>query len=57
VIGAGTNADYTFPAGTDFGAEYQIVTIEDDAEVAILNKPTDPAYVSQDGHIVGSPPT
>jgi hypothetical protein len=58
VVGVGTNADYTFPAGTDFGAEYQILDVEDDSEVGVLNKPTDPAWISVDQpyRVVGEPP-
>lgn len=48
VVGVGTNPDYTFPAGTDFGADYEILTVEDDAEVGVLNAPTSPAWMSVD---------
>jgi hypothetical protein len=48
VIGVGSNPDYTFPPETDFGADYLILTIEDDAEVAVLNRPTSPAWISAD---------
>jgi len=47
IIGVGTDPDYTFPQGTDFGADYPIITVEDDAEVAVLNADTNPNWLTR----------
>ena len=50
VLGVGDQADYTFPEGADLGAEYPIVTLEDQAQLDVLMAlPMGGAYLSADG--------